>query len=208
MIDYVKVLSGMNENSREALLSRAERIVLNRELDRLTEEIVATRQALQLENADKQFLADRAKELGDRLKHIKNRQRELEHTTGEILLEKMIKSTKRMHNNRPKLPGVFSSLKDSSPLKTNGFGKMDPSELDVELAKETDCMKGCIESLKDAAQKLAKQEVQLRAKYDIGDISRSRFLTAHSEIRRNLAILKISEEILDQLACQAEDVLE
>lgn len=199
---------GLDEESQKALFSKAERVVLSHELDKLTEEIVATRQALQLENADKQFLAGRAKELSDRLKSIKKRRRELENSTYELRLEKLIEIASKPNHARPKMPGISSSGEYEQSQDHDDFTTMGSSQFREVLDTEIEKVKASIDALENTAQQFMDQESELRAQYDISDISRSQFLAQHSDIRKRIDILHTGREILERKLKQAEDMLE
>jgi hypothetical protein len=207
LIDYENYLPDLNEKSRKALISRAEQIVLDRELDRLTEEIMATRQALKLENVDKQFLANRAKSLGDRLQHIKNKRRELETSPKRLPLENLIDFFNRPTSIPSNFPGLSSSKGDESSYTRDETFSRDRSEVRKQLNREMELVRESIRHLKHTIRELEEKETELLARYEIDDISRSRFTTVRNEIKKDLEILDVSQEILERLLREAESVV-
>ena len=70
-------IENMHHEAGAILLSRAELVVIDDELDRLIEKIKATRQALQLQQADKSVLTTRAESLRTEFEQTRARRREL-----------------------------------------------------------------------------------------------------------------------------------
>ncbi|MBD3157752.1 MAG: hypothetical protein GF309_03090 [Candidatus Lokiarchaeota archaeon] len=207
MIDYEDIFSDLNEESREALISRAEQIVLDRELDRLTEEIVATRQALQLENADKMLLGTRARTLATRLKNIRKKRKSLANVDIKLRIEILIEAVRKTSQTRLEIPPASRRNKDSETLSTYDITKMDSSTIKQHLKQEVETLEQCIHRMANAIQNLRNEETELRARYDIDSLARFHYFRQRDEIRREIEILEICREIAEQSIAQANEVL-
>jgi len=207
LIDYEDVLSNLNEKSRKALISRAEQIVLDRELDRLTEEIMATRQALKLENADKQFLYNRAGCLATRLESIKNKRKSLGDFGNKLRIERLVGATEKLSHRRLKIPAEPGEDRNSTPLNIHDLSKMDGSDLKQYLEQEIEALERCIGSIDNAIRELRNKETELRARYDINSLSRSRYVAQRDDIRRETEILETCVELARHSLAQAKHVL-
>ncbi|MHA1949747.1 MAG: hypothetical protein ACW987_07730, partial [Candidatus Thorarchaeota archaeon] len=82
-------ITDMEYDAGMVLLARAELEVVDRELDILIDKTKATRQALQLQQADKSVLTVRAEELRSEFEKTKSRRRELKTVESPLVLEQL-----------------------------------------------------------------------------------------------------------------------
>ncbi|MHA1577275.1 MAG: hypothetical protein ACTSU3_07925, partial [Candidatus Thorarchaeota archaeon] len=81
-------IDSMDEQTIAILFSQSELGVLNSELDGIIDKTRATRQALELEHADKEILATRALELKEQFDKTKRRRDELKQVIGVLPLKR------------------------------------------------------------------------------------------------------------------------
>ena len=202
--EFGVIVKGMDENALCSLLSRAEISVLDVELDRLIEEVQATRQALRLEHADKDALAARAEHLRETLEGAKKRRSELLEVKWTLRVEQIIEELKSLESKISKLKEMRSSV-DKEVYQEQG--KRITTELKV-LKKEFGPAKkearGWFKRMMKTQKELLRESNRLDAKHKIGDLSDRIYRESKSKVDRSLRILEGGIEILGGLMKTAE----
>ncbi|NHI82981.1 MAG: hypothetical protein EAX81_01570 [Candidatus Thorarchaeota archaeon] len=195
---FTLTIDGMDSLASACLLSRAELEIIGEELDQLIEQIGATRQALQLKEADKSLLTSRASKLRRAFDDTKKRREELTSFDAKLSLEVIVRNLGNLKSKLKKLENA-QSTPDPSVVKEQR------SEMHVEIKALEKELKGAI---KDAGRwmkaidrlrrVLLKKRSRLDIEHKIGDISTSAYERAVAQNNRAIRILNISERILDE----------
>lgn len=193
------VIDSMDDKSLAVLFSQAELGVLNSELDGIIEKIRATRQALELEHADKEILATRALELKDQFEKTKIRRDELNQVLGDLPVKRTFDDLELQEGKLAKLEEIEKSL-DSivyEEERTKILIKLKTLRKDLKSAVKTSKQwnKGMNKKLKEFRRELSR----LDAKLKIGDISRSAFDTQKQEIDRCIRIIELGKTSLEHM---------
>ncbi|MHA1480593.1 MAG: hypothetical protein ACTSQZ_04125 [Candidatus Thorarchaeota archaeon] len=193
------VIDSMDDKSSAILFSQAELGVLNNELDGIIEKTRATRQALELEHADKEILATRALELKDQFENTKSRRDELTQVLGDLPLKRTFNELELQEGKLAKLEEIEKTL-DSTVYeeeRTKILIKLKTLRKDLksELKTSKQWNKGMNKKLKELRRELSR----LDAKLKIGDISRTAFDTQKQEIDRCIRIIELGKISLEPM---------
>jgi len=192
-------IDSMDDKSSAILFSRSELGVLNRELDGIIEKTRATRQALELEHADKEILATRAFELKNQFEMTKSRRDELNQVLGDLPIRSTFDELELQERKLTKLEEIEKSL-DSvvyEEERTKILIKLKTLRKDLKSALKTSKQwtKGMNKKLKELRRELSR----LDAKLKIGDISRTAFDTQKQEVDRCIGIIELGKTSLEQM---------
>lgn len=202
--DFGLTIPGMDSLAFARVMSRAELSVIQKELDILIEQIRATRQALQLQHADKALLTARAEQLRAVFDKTKKRREELASGTGKLTLEKLHASFKEHEEKLVKLDAAEDSL-DSAIYKEQRTRIITTLKtLKKELKSSIRTAEKWLKSMKKARSGLEKSSSRLDAQYKIGDISASTYDDSKARTGRSLQVLDVAREILDEAIEQAK----
>ncbi|MEE8182094.1 MAG: hypothetical protein V3T87_02145 [Candidatus Thorarchaeota archaeon] len=202
--EFGVIVKGMDEKALSSLLARAEISVLDAELDRLIEEIQATRQALRLEHADKGALASRAEHLRETLEIAKRRRSELLEVRWTLRIEQIIEELNSLEFKISKLKEMRSSL-DKEVYQEQGERITKNSKvLKKEFGPAKKEARGWFKQMKKTQKELLRESNRLDAKHKIGDLSDRIYRESKSKVDRSLRILEGGLKILGELMIIAE----
>ncbi|MDF1539110.1 MAG: hypothetical protein P1Q69_09410 [Candidatus Thorarchaeota archaeon] len=202
--DFNFTINGMDPESMAILFSEAELVGLNKDLDVLIYEISATRQALDLEHADKDLLVARAQSLRTAFDSTKARRSELRDIQGELPLtralanlEKQVAKMKKLKEVEKKIDeSVYEEEKTKLLLRIKSFRK----DLKSSLKSSKQWLKG----MKSESKRLRREKSRLEAKLKIGDISQTAYDTKMKETMKSLDIIERGSETLEKVVRLAE----
>jgi len=197
-------IQDMPSEAAVVLLSGAELIVLDEELDRIIDQTKATRQALQLQQADKGVLTARAEALREEFERAKQRRHELIMVKDRLPLETVLENLDRHEARLSKLEGIA--------------GTLDKDVYEEQRTEILESIKALRTSLKDAIRTgnrwsrgikntlktLQKESSRLDAKFKIGDISREKYESSRARLERGIRILEGGQKRLDELLSQTK----
>ncbi len=199
-------IDGMDSESMAILFSEAELVGLDKDLDVLINEISATRQALDLKNADKDLLVARAKSLRAAFDSTKARRRELREVQGELPLKKALANLEKQVAKMEKLKevekkideSVYEEEKTKLLLRIKSFRKDLKSSL--KLAKQW------LKDMNSESKRLRREKSRLEAKLKIGDISQTAYDTKMKETVRSMDIIARGRKTLENVVRLAEKI--
>ncbi len=200
-------IDAIERESLVLLLARSELAVIDGELNKLIEQIQATRHALTLKAADRVLLRRRFEELQESLKRIIKRRDALQALQGKLPIEKIIDEIESMTSK-------MRALEKNRATLDSGVYRKQTEQLESELYLLEDQLRATIwltESWLRAIQK-KKGELQdeldlLDAKYKIGDTSREVYEASKTKNTRSLLILNGGYMILNDLLTRAKKLL-
>jgi chromosome segregation ATPase len=197
-------IADMEYEAAIVLLARAELEVVDRELDILIDKTKATRQALQLQQADKSVLTARAEELRSDFEKTKARRRELKTVGTPLVLEQLLEALDVHEGRLLKLESISGTVdKDVyNEQKTEIVDTL--KELRKNLKNAIKTAKKWIGGIKKTLKQLEKEISRVNAKFKIGDISRDTFESSKYRLERNIRIVNGGRERLETLIRQAE----
>jgi hypothetical protein len=186
------------------LLARAELEVVDLELDILIDKTKATRQALQLRQADKTILTARAEELRSEFEKTKSRRRELKTVQTPLVLEQIIEALDTHEGRLSKLESISGTVEKDvyNEQKTEIVSTL--KELRKNLKNAIKTAKRWVGGIKKTLKQLEKEISRVNAKFKIGDISRDTYESSKYRLERNIRIVKGGRERLENLIRQAE----
>jgi hypothetical protein len=197
--DFGITVAGMDNLAFVRVMSRAELSVIQKELDLLIKQIQATRQALQLQHADKALLTARAEKLRTTFDETKRRREELASGTGKLAVEKVYASFKEHEQKLTKLDAAEDSL-DSAIYKEQRERLITALKaLKKELKDSIKMAEKWHKNMKKARRSIEKDSSRLDAQHKMGDISTSSFDAAKARIDRSLMVLDVAREMLDEI---------
>lgn len=197
-------IEDMEHEPAVVLLSRSELEVVDSELDSIIERTKATRQALQLQQADKQVLTIRAEELRNEFERTKNRRRELAAVSRPLVLERLLNALDKDEERLAKLEGISGTV-DKDVYKEQRVEILHSiKELRVNLKQAIKTAKKWVKGIKKTLKKLDKEVSRVEAKFKIGDISRESYDVSKAKLRRSIRIVEGSQERLETLLRTAE----
>jgi len=193
------VIDDMDYESSVILLSRAELEVIDDELDRIVEKTRATRQALQLQQADKAVLTLRAETLRAEFERLKQRKGELIAVKQKLILQTILEGLNKHEERLTKLKAIEGALdKDVYNEQHEEIVRI-IKELRSNLKDSIKLGKKWMKGIKKTIKALQKEISRLDAKYKIGDLSRSSYEDSTSKIERAMLILEGGQKRLDEL---------
>jgi len=197
-------IQDMPSEAAVVLLSGAELIVLDEELDRIIDQTKATRQALQLQQADKGVLTVRAEALREEFERAKQRRHDLVVVKGRLPLETILENLDRHEARLSKLEGVAGTLdkdvyEEQRTEILQAIKALRTSEKDA-IRTATKWSRG----IKNTLKALQKEASRLDAKFKIGDISREKYESSRARLERGTRILEGGQKRLDDLLSQTK----
>ncbi len=181
------------------LLAHAELIVIDDELDKLIEKIKATRQALQLKQADKVVLTTRAETLRIEFEKAKTRRRELISVTQRLVLEQILEALDKHEQRLEKLEEISSTL-DKDVYKEQRVEILQTiKDLRTNLKDAIRTGKKWAKGINNTLKKLDKEMNRLNAKFKIGDISRPKYEESKAKLERATQVVIGGQKRLDEL---------
>lgn len=197
-------IEDMHYDAAAILLAHAELIVIDDELDRMIEKIKATRQALQLQQADKSVLTTRAEALRTEFEQMKVRRRELISVKEQLVLEQILDALEKHEARLSKLEGIASTV-DKEVYKEQKIEILQNikdlrSDLKGAIKTGKKWSKGIAKTLKILDKELSR----LDAKFKIGDVSRSKYEISKAKIERGIKVVTGGQQRLDELLERAE----
>ncbi len=182
-------ISDMEYEAAIELLAKAELEVVDLELDILIDKTKATRQALQLQQADKTVLTARAEELRAEFEKTKNRRRELKAFENPLTLEQLLEALDTHEGRLSKLESISGTVdKDVyNEQRTEIIGTL--KELRGNLKNAIKTAKKWVNGIKKTLKRLEKEISRVNAKFRIGDISRDTYESSKYRLERNIRIV-------------------
>ncbi len=197
-------IEDMEKEAAVILLSRSELDVVDMELDNIIERIKATRQALQLQKANKQVLTVRAEELRAEFEKTKNRRRELAAVSGSIVLESLLDALDKDEKRLTKLEEISGTL-DKAVYKEQRTEMLSSiKEIRENLKAAIKTAKKWVKGIKKTLRDLDKDMNRIEAKFKIGDLSRNSYNSTKAKLERNIKIVEGGQERLISLLRTAE----
>ncbi|NHI89457.1 MAG: hypothetical protein EAX87_08040 [Candidatus Thorarchaeota archaeon] len=197
-------IEDMEQQAAIVLLSRSELKVVDLELDSIIDRTKATRQALQLQQADKQVLTMRAEELRKEFEKTKNRRRELAAVSSSLVLEKILEA---LDNDEARL----AKLEEISGTLDKGVYKEQRAEILHSIKESRNNLKTAIKNaktwlkgIKKTLKRLDKEVSRIEARFKIGDIPRNSYDSSKTRLERNIRIVEGGREQLISLLRIAE----
>ncbi len=198
------MIEEMDQHSAIILLSRSELDVVDLELDSIIEKTKATRQALQLQQADKQVLTARAEELRDAFERTKSRRRELSAVSSSLTLERILDALDKDEERLAKLETISDTIdKDVyKEQRTEILHSIKEQRESLKSAIKT--VKKWVKGIKTTLKKLDKEVNRVEAKFKIGDISRDSYDSSKARLERSIRIVEGGQARLISLLRIAE----
>ncbi|TFG33781.1 hypothetical protein EU527_06480 [Candidatus Thorarchaeota archaeon] len=192
-------IDDMDYDSSAILLSKAELEVIDDELNRIIEQTKATRQALQLRQANREVLTLRAETLRNEFERLKQRRRELTSVTQKIVLEQLLDALDKHESRLTKLEEISGTLNKEvySEQREDILGTI--KELRSNLKDAIKTSKKWSKGIRKTLKLLHKETSRLDAKFKIGDISRSKYEESKEKLERGIRIVEGGQKRLDEL---------
>jgi hypothetical protein len=197
-------IEGMDHQAAVVLLSRSELEVVDQELDSIIERTKATRQALQLQQADKTVLTVRAEELRSEFEKTKSRRRELAAVSSPLVLERLLDALDKDEGRLEKLESISSTLDKDVYKEQRAEILHSIKELRSNLKVAIKTAKKWVKGIKNTIKKLDKEVSRVEAKFKIGDINRDSYDSSKARLERNIRVVEGGRERLISLLRIAE----
>ena len=192
-------IEGMHYEAGAILLAHAELTVIDGELDRIIEKIKATRQALQLQQADKTVLTTRAEALRTEFEQTKTRRRELISVKEKLVLEQILEALDKHELRLAKLEEISGTV-DKEVYKEQRVEILQTiSDLRSNLKDAIKTGKRWSKGIKKTLKILDKEMSRLDAKFKIGDVSRPKYEISKAKLERGIKVVTGGQERLDEL---------
>jgi hypothetical protein len=193
------VIQDMPYEAAAILLSNAELVVLDDELDRIIEQTKATRQALQLQQADKAVLMERAEVLRGEFEHAKQRKHELSSVKEKLVLETILEALDKHEVRLSKLEGISGTLDKDVYEEQRGEILQTIKDLRANLKEANKLGNKWSKGIKNTLKALQKEMSRLDAKFKIGDIPRDKYELSRARMERGVRIIEDGQRRLDEL---------
>lgn len=197
-------IEDMDNEAAVVLLSRSELDVVDMELDSIIERTKATRQALQLQQANKDVLNARAEELRDEFEKTKNRRRELAAVSTPLVLERVLDALDRDEERLEKLEAISSTVDKSVYKEQRREILHSIKDLHENLKSAIKTAKKWVKGTKKTIKTLNKELSRVEAKFKIGDISRDAYDSSKTRLERSIKIVEGGQKRLISLLRIAE----
>ncbi|MFW9787055.1 MAG: hypothetical protein ACFFE2_11360 [Candidatus Thorarchaeota archaeon] len=197
-------IEDMDNHAAVVLLSRSELEVVDQELDSIIERTKATRQALQLQQADKQVLTGRAEDLRSEFEKTKSRRRELAAVSSPLVLERLLEALDKDEKRLEKLEGISDTLDKDVYKEQRTEIHHSIKELRDNLKNAIKTAKKWLKGIKKTLKNLDKEISRVEAKFKIGDINRDSYDSSKSRLERNIRIVEGGQKRLESLLRIAE----
>ncbi len=198
------MIEEMDQHSATILLSRSELDVVDLELDNIIARTKATRQALQLQQADKQVLTARAEELRDVFERTKSRRRELSAVSSFLALEKILDALDKDEERLAKLETISGTIDKEVYKEQRAEILHSIKEQRENLKSAIKTVKKWVKGIKTTLKKLDKEVNRVEARFRIGDISRDSYDSSKARLERSIKIVEGGQERLISLLRIAE----
>lgn len=192
-------IDDIDYESSAILLSKAELEVIDDELDRIIGQTKATRQALQLQQADRDVLIVRAESLRNEFESFKQRKRELTTITQKLVLEQILDAIDKHDERLSKLDEVSGTLDKEVYIEQREEILGILRELKSNLKNIVKTSKKWSKGIKKTLKTLDKEMSRLDAKFKIGDISRSKYEESRKKLERAIRVIEGGQRNLDEL---------
>ncbi len=196
-------IENMYSDAAAILLAHAELVVIDKELDRVIEKTKATRQALQLKQADKTVLTARAEALRAEFEQMKTRRRELISVKEKLALEQLLEALDKHEGRLAKLEEIAGTV----DKEVYGEQKVEIlqtiKDLRSNLKEAIKTGKKWAKGIKKTLKIYDKDMSRINAKFKIGDISRSKYETSKAKLERDIKVLTGGQKRLDELLKRA-----
>jgi ribosomal protein L32 len=198
------IIDGMPYEAAAILLAHSELLVIDDELDRIIEKTKATRQALQLQQADKAVLTARAESLRSEFEKTKQRKRELVSVNERLVLEQILEALDKHEERLAKLEDISGTV-DKEVYKEQRIEILQTiKDLRTNIKEAIKTAKKWAKGIKKTLKMLDKELSRLDAKFKIGDISRGKYEESKTRLERSIKIIVGGQERLDELLSLAE----
>jgi len=192
-------IENMHYEAGAILMAHAELSVIDDELDKMIEKIKATRQALQLQQADKSVLTTRAEALRTEFEQTKNRRRELTSVKEKLVLEQILDALDKHEARLSKLEEISGTV-DKEVYKEQRIEILQTiKDLRSNLKEAIKTGKSWSKGIKKTLKTLDKEMSRLDAKFKIGDVSRPKYETSRAKLERCIKVVKNGQKRLDEL---------
>lgn len=192
-------IENMHYDAAAILLAHAELVVIDEELDRIIERIKATRQALQLKQADKAVLTARADSLRSEFEKTKTRRRELISVKDKLVLEQLLEDLAKHEERLTKLEEISGTV-DKDVYKEQRVEILQTiNDIRSNLKDAIKTGKKWSKGISKALKILDKEMSRLDAKFKIGDISRPKYEASKAKFERAIKVLTGGQNRLDEL---------
>ncbi len=202
--DFLFSIDGMDERSMAIVFSRSELKVLDKELDRIIGEISSTRQALDLQHADKDRLIERATSLRKEFDDTKARREKLRAVEGEIPLKNTLT---HLAAQKSKLEKLESAEKTLDPV----IFEEEKKRLQIRIKNLTNDLKEALKtskkwtkSMDSEIKRIQRALSRLDAKLKIGDVSQTAYDAKKVELSNSISIINGGKKTLEEMISLAE----
>ena len=192
-------IENMHSEAAAVLLAHAELVVIDKELNRIIEKTKATRQALQLKQADKAVLTARAETLRAEFEEMKTRRRELVSVKSKLILEQILEDLDKHEGRLAKLEEIAGTVDKEVYGEQRVEILQTIKDLRSNLKEAIKTGKKWAKGIKKTLKIYDKEMSRINAKFKIGDISRSKYETAIAKLEREIKILTGGQMRLDEL---------
>ncbi|TFH05386.1 MAG: hypothetical protein E4H14_12865 [Candidatus Thorarchaeota archaeon] len=197
-------IENMHYDATAILLAHAELTVIDDELDKMIEKIKATRQALQLQQADKSVLTTRAETLRTDFEQTKTRRRELISVKEKLVLEQILDAIDKHEARLSKLDEIAGTV-DKEVYKEQKIEILQIiKDLRSNLKEAIRTGKKWSQGIAKTLKMLEKEMSRLDAKFKIGDVSRLQYEISRAKIERAIKVVTGGQQRLDELLRLAE----
>lgn len=204
--DFGIVVDGVNPADLSAFLTRSELEIIDGELDELIEAIRATRQALALENADREALATRTQELKDSLERVRRRKEELLRARASISLQVLVSQLHETTAKISRLDEASSSLDSDVYREQKSALSREAKNLKRTIKQQVKTARKWLKSMAKARRALEKEASRLEARRRIGDLSPQEYRLQRSRVDRRIRILDGGYKTLEEIVRVAQSV--
>jgi DNA repair exonuclease SbcCD ATPase subunit len=192
-------IENMHSDAAAILLAHAELAVIDKELDRIIEKTQATRQALQLQQADKTVLSTRAEALRTEFEQMKSRKQELISVKNKLVLEQLLEDLDKHEGRLTKLEEIAGNVDKEVYREQRVEILQTIKDLRSNLKEAIKTGKKWAKGIKKTLKIFDKEMSRINAKFKIGDISRSKYETSKAKLEREIKIVTGSQKKLDEL---------
>ncbi len=196
-------IENMHSDAAAILLAHAELVVIDKELDRVIEKTKATRQALQLKQADKTVLTARAEALRAEFEQMKTRRRELISVKEKLALEQLLEALDKHEGRLAKLEEIAGTVDKEVYGEQRVEILQTIKDLRSNLKEAIKTGKKWAKGIKKTLKIFDKEMSRINAKFKIGDISRSKYETSKAKLERDIKVLTGGQKRLDELLKRA-----
>lgn len=197
-------IHGMDDQNMAILFSKSELRVLDKELDRLIAEISSTRQALDLQNADKEMLMVRAQNLRKVLSETKARREKLRSVEGELLITRVLSQLTEQTTKLEKLKKAEKSLDEVVFDEEKKKLEFRVKTLEKDLKDVIKTSKRWIKDMDTEIKRLDRELNRLDAKLKIGDVSQSAYDAKKRDLLKSTEIIERGKDSLEETIKLAE----